>query len=246
MSTPTTPRSSSTDMPRRRVLIRWCLLSAAAFAGLTAAVLAVDGGLLAADADIQQWVLQNRPAPLVTVLDAMTATGTRLVPYLAAVAAGLIAAPAFGAARASRTALRLVVPAVAFAVWLALGQALRFTLMSQIARPRPPAEDWLTHASRWSFPSGHATTSAMAAGLLVLALLLRRPSAYREWVALAVVWAAVVGVSRVWLGVHWFSDVLAGWLLAAAWTLFGAVIAVSVASPRSASSGVNSGAPQRK
>ncbi|WP_018546174.1 phosphatase PAP2 family protein [Streptomyces sp. LaPpAH-108] len=210
----------------------WCVCAAAAFAGLTAAVLAVDGGPIASDAALRRGARENRPAPVVTVLRAVTTTGTGITPYAVALSAGLIAAPALDAVRDRHTAIRFALPALVFAAWLALGQALRFALMTAIARPRPPAEDWLTHASRWSFPSGHTTTSAMTAGLLVLALLVRRPPAYRLWTALTVVWAVAVGVGRVWLGVHWASDVVAGWLLATAWTLMAVVVAARVTAPR--------------
>ncbi|MEU4152744.1 phosphatase PAP2 family protein [Streptomyces sp. NPDC026659] len=209
------------------------MVAAAAFAGLAAAVLAADGGTIVFEAALHRWALENRPTPVVTVLSAMTTTGTGITPYAVALCAGLIAARPLDAVRDRHTAIRLALPALVSAAWLALGQALRFALMAAIARPRPPAEDWLTHASRGSFPSGHTTTSAMAAGLLVLALLVRRPPAYRLWVGLTVVWAVAVGVSRVWLGVHWAGDVVAGWLLATVWTLSAALITAAVARTRS-------------
>lgn len=179
-------------------------------------MLAAGGGLIPGDAGIRRWALGSRPPPVVATLRAVTATGTGITPYLVALAAGLIAAPALDAGHGRRPMARFALPVAAFAVWLALGQALRFALLTVIARPRPPREDWLTHASRWSFPSGHTTTTSMAAGLLVLALLARRPPAYRWCVAMAVLWVAVMGVSRVWPGVHWASDVVGGWFLAAA------------------------------
>lgn len=58
----------------------------------------------------------------------------------------------------------------------------------------------------------------MTAGLLVAALLLRadrRPP--RTAVALILLWGAAVGLTRVYLGVHWFTDVIGGWLFATAW-----------------------------
>ncbi|MFJ3146644.1 phosphatase PAP2 family protein [Streptomyces halstedii] len=217
----------------RRRTVWWCVLAAVAFAAVSGAVLAAGGGQIVPDTAVRRWALDNRPSQLVTVLRAVTATGTGVVPYLVALGAGLIAAPTLPLVRERPPAVRFALPALASAAWLALGQVLRFGLMTAIARPRPPAQDWLTHASRWSFPSGHTTTSAMAAGLLLLALLARRPAAYRLWMGLTVVWAAVVGVSRVWLGVHWATDVLAGWLLAAAWVLAAAAILARVTAPPS-------------
>lgn len=58
-----------------------------------------------------------------------------------------------------------------------------------------------------SFPSGHTTTSFAIAALLLL-MTWRTPNA--KWAWLALVWAALVGVSRIYRGVHWPTDVLAG------------------------------------
>ncbi|MFB6786965.1 phosphatase PAP2 family protein [Streptomyces olivaceus] len=208
------------------------MLTAVAFAGASGAVLAADGGQIVPDTAARHLALDHRPTQLVTILRAVTATGTGITPYLVALCAGLMAAPALQRLRGHPPVVRFALPAFAFAAWLALGQLLRFALMTAIARPRPPEQDWLTHASRWSFPSGHTTTSAMTAGLLVLGLLVRRPAAHRLWVGLTVLWAAVVGVSRVWLGVHWATDVIAGWFLAAAWTVLAVVVAALPSRPR--------------
>ena len=87
-----------------------------------------------------------------------------------------------------------------------------------VHRPRPPAGLWLTDVSHTtSFPSGHATQSL--ATFLALGLV---GAAWRSWPrrpgrVVAVVLAGGVGWSRVYLGVHWTTDVVAGWLTAAAW-----------------------------
>jgi len=85
-----------------------------------------------------------------------------------------------------------------------------------VDRPRPALDAGLTTASGGSYPSGHALASATVV-LYVLVLLLPpaadRARRWRRWAAGAVV-LLVVGVDRVWLGAHWPSDVLAGWLFA--------------------------------
>ncbi|WP_159072244.1 phosphatase PAP2 family protein [Streptomyces sp. CMB-StM0423] len=205
-------------------------MAAAAFAALASVVLVGGNGPLPPDTAVHDLALNSRSSSAVADVRSVTATGIGIVPYLLAVAAGLIAAPALITGRAQRPVTRLALPALTFPAWLALGEKVRYALMTQIARPRPPADDWLTHGSRWSFPSGHAAISAMAAGLLVLALLSRRPPAARLWIALVVAWAMLVGISRVWLGVHWISDVIGGWLLALAWTLLAAVVAAHIRS----------------
>ncbi|MCM2431100.1 phosphatase PAP2 family protein [Streptomyces sp. RKAG337] len=65
----------------------------------------------------------------------------------------------------------------------------------------------------------------MAAGLLAWAVVVRgRPAVARTCCAVLLCWAAAVGGTRVYLGMHWPSDVLAGWLLAAAWIGLGATL----------------------
>jgi undecaprenyl-diphosphatase len=107
-------------------------------------------------------------------------------------------------------------PAAAAALgFLAAGQAVRYGVLHVIARPRPPVADWAAPASGYAFPSGHTTTSALAAGLLAWALLRTlRPTRARVAVVLLTCWALAVGASRVYLGVHWATDVLGGWLFA--------------------------------
>lgn len=90
-----------------------------------------------------------------------------------------------------------------------------------IARPRPDLVAHMVDVSTYSFPSGHATASAVV--FLTLGVLLarigrrRRVKAYVIGTAIALTLA--IGASRVYLGVHWPSDVLAGWCLGAAWAM---------------------------
>ncbi|WP_433042792.1 phosphatase PAP2 family protein [Dactylosporangium sp. CS-033363] len=123
--------------------------------------------------------------------------------------------------------LCLLLAAVLFTLWrrdwrglaFVLGAAvtatvLRLTVLALVHRPRPPER--LTATSGWAFPSGHTTSSAIAAGLLVVVLwpLLPNRVARTAVVAVAALWAALVGISRVALTAHWPTDVLGGWLLA--------------------------------
>jgi undecaprenyl-diphosphatase len=86
-------------------------------------------------------------------------------------------------------------------------------------RPRPDLVPHGMETFTASFPSGHAMLSAIA--YLTLAILLARISRGRRVKAfvltLGVVTTLLVGISRIYLGVHWPSDVLAGWCVGAAW-----------------------------
>ncbi|MGI9000099.1 MAG: phosphatase PAP2 family protein [Pseudonocardia sp.] len=85
-------------------------------------------------------------------------------------------------------------------------------------RPRPPAGYRLVPETNESLPSGHATMSIVVVGTLVVLAWAGWGAAARVvMVAAAALWVGAVGATRIYLGVHWFSDVLAGWLVGAAW-----------------------------
>jgi membrane-associated phospholipid phosphatase len=101
-----------------------------------------------------------------------------------------------------------------------------------VERQRPPAEDALTQASGFSFPSGHAATAV--AVYAVLALLLGRRCCDRTRIVLAVAGGLVVlaiGASRVYLGVHYPTDVVAGWLTGATLALASWLVVTRVHMP---------------
>jgi undecaprenyl-diphosphatase len=98
------------------------------------------------------------------------------------------------------------------------GSTVLYNVFKRITeRPRPPASDAVGTYSHWSFPSGHATQCmAFFAMLLVLAWLAGRVRPRRWGLAVAAVVLAV-GASRIYLGAHWFTDVLGGYALGGAW-----------------------------
>ena len=106
----------------------------------------------------------------------------------------------------------------------ALIGAVNELLKSIFDRPRP-SYDGTIEAIGYSYPSGHASGTAAMVTVLVLVFWPVVSEAWR-WVlaALAIAAAAVVGYTRVALGVHFSSDVVAGWCLGVAWVLLLAVV----------------------
>lgn len=89
-----------------------------------------------------------------------------------------------------------------------------------IGRDRPPFSDAVAPFEYSpSFPSGHTLNSVVIAGVVAYLLILRQRSAAARTVTVVIasLFAATIGLSRVFLGHHWFTDVLAGWVLGAAW-----------------------------
>ncbi len=103
-------------------------------------------------------------------------------------------------------------------VWLALGlsaMALQSGLKQFVGRPRPRLWPWLVSASGAAMPSGHALASAAFYPLLGHVLARWHPPGARVYRAVGWLLPLVIGCGRVYLGVHWPSDVLVGWLLGA-------------------------------
>ena len=104
---------------------------------------------------------------------------------------------------------------------VASGLLVSTLLKDLFDRPRPDLVSYAVYASDSSFPSGHSMMSALT--YLVLGALLARSQErklLKAYFLLGAVFVTVlVGVSRVYLGVHWPTDVLAGWTAGAVWAL---------------------------
>ncbi|QDV05973.1 phosphatidylglycerophosphatase B [Planctomycetes bacterium Poly30] len=111
---------------------------------------------------------------------------------------------------------------------ISTGTVLTFLLKHGIDRPRPDLVAAQAEVFTRSFPSGHAATSALAyltLGALAATLLQRRR--LKVYVLLLAAFAALcIGASRLYLGVHWPSDVLAGWVIGVSWAAASACLAV--------------------
>lgn len=172
--------------------------------------LAVDAAILRAFRTPDHLAIPRGPLWLQDVMRDLTALGGPAV-------LGLVFASATGFLALQRkwqNALGLLAVGV--------GGVLLNTLLKAIAaRPRPDVVPHLVEVTSSSFPSGHSMLSAII--YVSLGTMLARefqPMVLRVYViAIAAFLAFAVGVSRVYLGVHFPSDVAAGWTAGVAWTL---------------------------
>ena len=115
-----------------------------------------------------------------------------------------------------------LVAAAAPAFALGVAATLADVGKNVVDRARPGVGLRLIAEGEPSFPSGHATDSTavfLTLGLVVAVFLLRRPLARIATVAAGGLLAVAIGVSRLVLGVHWPTDVLAGWTAGASWAV---------------------------
>jgi undecaprenyl-diphosphatase len=106
------------------------------------------------------------------------------------------------------------------------GRLVEYGMKLLFGRPRPEIVPHLTEVGGASFPSGHSFNSAVAyiAVALAFATLSTRESVRLTIVGAAIVLSLLVAWSRVWLGVHFPSDVVAGWLGGAGWAFLSAAL----------------------
>jgi membrane-associated phospholipid phosphatase len=146
-------------------------------------------------------------AGVVTAMQTLSTLGSAVVylPLFALVAVWLL--------RSGRPRLAIFV-----VVTTAGSAALNALVKLAVHRARPVLPDPVAHANGLSFPSGHAQSAMVAVCVLGLLALPRLHGAWRAIaVAAGVAWVLAVGFARVSLGVHFVSDVLAGYVLGAAW-----------------------------
>jgi len=114
----------------------------------------------------------------------------------------------------SRTPLILMLIAVAGSLTMtSVGKAI-------VGRVRPPLTEAVPpYEYAFSFPSGHALNSTVIAGMVTYLLVRRLRTRWARAAAViaGIIWALAMGLSRVFLGHHWLTDVIFAWLIGAAW-----------------------------
>lgn len=228
-----TPTSDTQEVAEKRNCVRANLASPAwggwsvcvgVIACVLCAVLArgalTQSGLSSHDVTVMQWMVAHRH-PWVTSTAWMLTT---LADVVGLTLLTVITALLLLARRARRRAAVLVL--------VMAGSALVTTALKVlVGRPRPSDEYVAgTPLTSFSFPSGHSLNSAVFLGLLAAyAVLFLR----RRWAVPAVIGTllvtVLVGLTRIYLAYHWFTDVLGGWTVAVAWlSLVGASAHVCV------------------
>jgi undecaprenyl-diphosphatase len=179
-----------------------------AFGAVLQDVLAGDEGALL-DGPVQRFFVVHREAWLTLLMRATTDLGN------AAVLAGLVllAGLAWWARTRSWRPLGLLA-----AAWLG-AWVLSDTIKLLTHRARPPVSQAIGHWTGFAFPSGHTTTAGAVYGMLAALLAATTPRWGRKvaaWTA-ALLLAGLVGLSRLYLGASWLTDVLGALALGAAW-----------------------------
>ena len=163
------------------------------------------------DENVMRWMGAHRVEWIERSLLEITALGTGLVVMMIVVIAAL-----FLIATQHRFSAFLLLVASAG------GIVLNAVLKSSFDRPRPQLFEWLTEPSSSSFPSGHAMSSAIV--YFTVAYLIARLEKRRWMRAITIVSSLLlvllISVSRLYLGVHYPSDVLAGMVIGLAWAGF--------------------------
>ena len=202
------------SIPTRALVSRCCLL----VVGLIGTTVVLSGvghcvvhshAITTFDRHVTNWVIGHRSPMLNTMMKALTWIGS----WVAAAVTGGVVLVLTLTKRLANAAL--LVLAIAWAGEVSMVNIVKYT----VDRPRPPRVLWLVNVHGASFPSGHAANATLVctAATVVVFLVCRRRWIRTTTVVVSGVAIVTVGFSRVELGVHWTTDVLAGSLATLMW-----------------------------
>jgi undecaprenyl-diphosphatase len=188
-------------LDRRRIILRLSILLLLTALFCLVAGLVISGALYRVEASVYAALTQIMTPWLTSAMLIITSGGSTLV--IVVVAAALLLIPP------TRLSYGISVALASIGGILAM-----FALIELIARERP-SELWLQAASGYSFPSGHTTACTVVMVTIFLVFIRQQRSAKARALVLAVcvVVALLVGISRIYLGVHYTGDVLGGLIL---------------------------------
>ncbi|HJU64958.1 MAG TPA: phosphatase PAP2 family protein [Gemmatimonadaceae bacterium] len=169
------------------------------------------GNTQAFDDAVLTWMAEHRMQWLEVSLLEITALGDGVVVMVIAAVAAL-----FLSLTSHRYSAFLLLLATAG------GLVLNTILKQSFARPRPAIFPWVTNVFSSSFPSGHAMTAAIVYATVAYLAARLEKRRWMRWITMtiAILLIALICVSRMYLGVHYPSDVLAGLIIGFAWAGF--------------------------
>ena len=169
-----------------------------------------NNGIAGFDQPVLTWMVASRTPVFTALVNGFTETGGPIgMPIIGVIVTVILV-------RFSHAIRPLILSLVAGGGSLAMTLAVK----SLVGRSRPPlAEAVPPYESSASFPSGHALNAIVITGILVYSTLLIVRTSRARWITVIVgaVYAIAIGLSRVYLGHHWLSDVVGAWLLGLAW-----------------------------
>lgn len=201
-----------------------CVAGSLATAVLTIWVARQGTAIPGIDRRIHAWVIEHRTPDSAVFARAVTWGGVTTVVLPALLVVGAVAGR-YGKDLRRRLGAGLLLSGVASA-----GVFVGLRINAFVGRQRPPFADWAGTAGGPAFPSGHTTAATLFAGFCAWALAARvQPGWPRRAIRVgAVGYAAAVGWSRIWLGVHWPTDVVGGWLYGLTWSAGSAAVILTL------------------
>ncbi|MFD6101227.1 phosphatase PAP2 family protein [Nocardia salmonicida] len=183
----------------------------------------VTSGVSRMDTAVLDWMIAHRGEPLTSITTVITDLGSTLsMTILASFTVGVFA-------------LRRNLPVAALVAVTSLGAGvLVWVIKRLVGRQRPPEASRLVFEPSLSYPSGHTLGSTVVVGIVAIVLV---PRITKHWVrstatVLAVAFPIAVGLSRIYLGVHWTTDVLAGWIIGLLWLVLCVTVFTRVLNPQ--------------
>ncbi len=175
---------------------------------ITALTWEVTSGVSAMDTAVLDWMIAHRGETLTDIATVITDLGSTLSMTILAVLTitGFL--------------LRRNPPVAALVAGTSLGAGvLVWVIKRLVGRQRPPEASRLVFEPSLSYPSGHTLGSTVVVGIVAIVVI---PRLRRHWARVcatvfAVAFPIAVGLSRIYLGVHWTTDVLAGWIIGLLW-----------------------------
>ncbi len=215
--------------PGRTVITPINCLIVAVIAGISFALLAIwiarQGNTVPGiDRSLHGWAVARRSSASIKIARGVTRGGVTQIMLPILIVVGLFAT------EAGHTVTRRLKSGVLIALVASVGAYLGLQINHLEGRVRPPVTDWAGTAGGPSFPSGHTTVASLFAASSAW-LIATRVHAGWPRIALwsgAVLYAGAVGFSRIWLGVHWPTDVVGGWLYALTWLSASAAVVLMI------------------